>query len=128
MTLDVLQQATSLTRLAQVLDECSLISDPHVAAVAIDKLAMMGVDITSGNAEAFKLLGMEYRVQVLCESAAIAMEAHNGKSHISFHVMTDALVGLTELSRTFNSLHDFPGVQVCWPVILNVAGSFDIVF
>lgn len=127
MSLDILQQATSLNRLAQILDECSAVTaDPQVAAVAIDKLAMMGADITTGSAEAFKLLGMEFRVQVLCESAAIAMKAHEGKSDISFHVLTDALVGLTELSRTFDSLSDHPGVQVSLPILLNFAGWLNI--
>lgn len=108
-----MHQATSLTRMAQILDECSVSkSDPQVTAIAIDKLAMMGSDVESGNAEAFKLLGMEERAQALCEAAANEVKAHRCESDITFHVWSDALAGLTDLSRTFNTLCDHPAVQV----------------
>eukprot|EP00892_Ulva_mutabilis_P010580 jgi/Ulvmu1/7895/UM004_0127.1 len=113
MSLDILQQATSLSRLAQIIDECSVsASDPQVAAIAVHKLAVMGTDVANGSADMFGLLQLEGKVLMLCEAAAVAIETHGDTASISFHGMADALTGLSDLTQAFDSLKGQPAVLV----------------
>lgn len=113
ISLEILQEATSLTRLAQVLDEYTVVtSDPQLAALAVHKLAVMGVDVVSGSAEAFRMLQMERKAIALCAAAAHAAELPRGETNMSFVEMADALTGLSDLSRVHSGLCDHPAVQV----------------
>lgn len=121
LTLDILQQGTSLVRLAQILEECSVSTSGHkVICVAIDQLSVQGTDVVAGNAEAFRLLEMEQRVKILCRAASMKPELDAACEEVSFHVVVDALTGLAELTRTFCSLEDDQAVQVSQTVFSRV--------